>query len=130
MTGGDGNVYPVDVGDDADEEQEKEYPPADAEWVGGMGGVRVMQEGEMGNRLYARFDLLECVSCSMRVLAKRYSSSSVAIMPSNFALKIVSKTRVYAGPLGRPMSSRSWPVKAIEVYCQVVRYWRTRSMAL
>lgn len=37
MTGGDRDVHPVDVGDDADEEQEKENSPADASGLGGMG---------------------------------------------------------------------------------------------
>jgi hypothetical protein len=73
----------------------------------------VMKGGEAGNRLYARFDLLERVSCAIRVLASRYSSSSVANIPSSFDLKIASKTRRYAGPFGRPMSSRSWPVREI-----------------
>jgi hypothetical protein len=35
LAGGDGNIHPVDIGDDADEEEQKQYSPADVRRCGG-----------------------------------------------------------------------------------------------
>ena len=66
MTGGDRDVHSVDVGDDANEEQEKENAPADVSGLGGMRGwgqVHWERMKNVGSESWGRLLSLALVCC-------------------------------------------------------------------
>jgi len=66
VTGGDRDVHPVDVGNDADEEQEKENSPTDASGLSGMRGwgkVHGERMKNIGSEFWGRLLPLALACC-------------------------------------------------------------------